>query len=281
MEVYKRESKDEVVKLLGKYKEDGKIIAGGTDLLIDLRNKRISPKALIDISTIGELKNIEEKGDLIEIGGGVTFTQIVENKLFKNSLYGLKKACRMVGSPQIKNKGTIGGNIVNSSPAADAIPPLICLDATLILESLEGKREIRLEDFYRDRENFNIRSDELLVAIRFKRPKDNQNLSFAKLGLRKALSISRISIAVLLEVDEDKKVRDIRVTSGSIGRYPMREPELEEFLLGKVIEEVADEAVKVLRGVMDKRLEGRSSLPYKRIAVEKVLKDALLENIGK
>lgn len=281
MEVYKRESKDEVVKLLGKYKEDGKIIAGGTDLLIDLRNKRISPKALIDISTIGELKNIEEKGDLIEIGGGVTFTQIVENKLFKNSLYGFKKACRMVGSPQIKNKGTIGGNIVNSSPAADAIPPLICLDATLILESLEGKREIRLEDFYRDRENFNIRSDELLVAIRFKRPKDNQNLSFAKLGLRKALSISRISIAVLLEVDEDKKVRDIRVTSGSIGRYPMREPELEEFLLGKVIEEVADEAVKVLRGVMDKRLEGRSSLPYKRIAVEKVLKDALLENIGK
>lgn len=281
MEVYKRESKDEVVKLLGKYKEDGKIIAGGTDLLIDLRNKRISPKALIDISTIGELKNIEEKGDLIEIGGGVTFTQIVENKLFKNSLYGFKKACRMVGSPQIKNKGTIGGNIVNSSPAADAIPPLICLDATLILESLGGKREIRLEDFYRDRENFNIRSDELLVAIRFKRPKDNQNLSFAKLGLRKALSISRISIAVLLEVDEDKKVRDIRVTSGSIGRYPMREPELEEFLLGKVIEEVADEAVKVLRGVMDKRLEGRSSLPYKRIAVEKVLKDALLENIGK
>lgn len=280
MEVYKGTTVKEIVGLLGKYGEDGKIISGGTDLLIDLRNERISPKALIDISTMKELKTIKSEGESIEIGGGVSFTQIVEDPLFEDNLYGLKKACRMVGSPQIRNKGTLGGNIAHGSPAADSIPPAICLDSTIILKSTKGKREINLEDFYKDKENLGIRDDELLLAIRFKKPRENEILSFAKLGLRKALSISRISIATLLELDENKKVKNVKVSSGSIGRYPMRELEVEKFLLGKLLtENIMNEAVKVLQNVMDERLKGRSSLPYKRVAVERVLKEALLEGV--
>lgn len=280
MEVYKGTTVKEIVGLLGKYGEDGKIISGGTDLLIDLRNERISPKALIDISTMKELKTIKSEGESIEIGGGVSFTQIVEDPLFEDNLYGLKKACRMVGSPQIRNKGTLGGNIAHGSPAADSIPPAICLDSTIILKSTKGKREINLEDFYKDKENLGIRDDELLVAIRFKKPRKNEILSFAKLGLRKALSISRISIATLLELDENKKVKNVKVSSGSIGKYPMRELEVEKFLLGKLLtENIMNEAVKVLQNVMDERLKGRSSLPYKRVAVERVLKEALLEGV--
>ncbi|NLV77709.1 MAG: FAD-binding protein [Tissierellia bacterium] len=276
-EVYKGENVDEVVELLDKYGKDAKIIAGGTDIVIDLRNNRIDPKVLIDISSIEELKGIKDKGEYIEIGAGVSFTQVVENPLFERNLYGLNKACHMVGSPQIRNKGTLGGNIANGSPAADSIPPLICLNSTLILKSVRGRREISIEDYYKD-ENEKIRPDELLVSIGFKKPKENQVLSFAKLGLRKALAISRLSIAILVELDEEGKIINIEVASGSLGKYPMRELELEQFLLGKKLEDsTVDEGVLVLQRAMEKRLAGRSTFPYKRVAVDRMFREALEE----
>ncbi len=276
-EVYKGENVDEVIELLDKYGKDAKIIAGGTDIVIDLRNNRIDPKVLIDISSIEELKGIKDKGEYIEIGAGVSFTQVVENPLFDRNLYGLNKACHMVGSPQIRNKGTLGGNIANGSPAADSIPPLICLNSTLILKSVRGRREISIEDYYKD-ENEKIRPDELLVSIGFKKPKENQVLSFAKLGLRKALAISRLSIAILVELDEEGKIINIEVASGSLGKYPMRELELEQFLLGKKLEDsTVDEGVLVLQRTMEKRLAGRSTFPYKRVAVDRMFREALEE----
>lgn len=276
-DVYKGKNVDEIIELLDRYGKDAKIIAGGTDIVIDLRNNRIDPKVLIDISSIEELKGIKDKGEYIEIGAGVSFTQVVENPLFERNLYGLNKACHMVGSPQIRNKGTLGGNIANGSPAADSIPPLICLNSTLILKSVRGRREISIEDYYKD-ENEKIRPDELLVSIGFKKPKENQVLSFAKLGLRKALAISRLSIAILVELDEEGKIINIEVASGSLGKYPMRELELEQFLLGKKLEDsTVDEGVLVLQRAMEKRLAGRSTFPYKRVAVDRMFREALEE----
>ncbi|MCF6459678.1 FAD binding domain-containing protein [Clostridium sp. Cult3] len=276
-EVYKGKSIDEVVELLGEYDKEAKIIAGGTDIVIDLRNEKIDPKVLIDISSIEELKTIKDEGEYMEIGAGVSFTQVVESPLFDGNLCGLKKACHMVGSPQIRNKGTLGGNIANGSPAADSIPPLICLNSTLILKSVRGTREIGLEDYYKD-EDAKIKADELLVGIRFKKPKDGQVLSFSKLGLRKALAISRLSIATLLELDDEGKVKTIEVASGSLGKYPMRESELEQFLTGKKLDEATiDEGILVLQEAMEKRLAGRSTFPYKREAVDSMLKEALKE----
>ena len=279
-EVYKGSSIDEVVELLGKYRENAKIIAGGTDIVIALRNEKIAPKALIDISNIEELKSIKDEGEFIKIGAGVTFTQIVESPWFRGNLQGLYKACRLVGSPQIRNKGTIGGNIANGSPAADSIPPLICLDSTITLASKAGGRKVLLEDYYKDKSNYGIKEDELLISIDFKKPTENQVLNFAKLGLRKALAISRISMATFLELDEKGQVKIIKVASGSLGKYPMRELEVEDYLMGKPLHNsVIDEAVKVLQESMDKRLKGRSTLPYKRIAVESMLKESIEEGL--
>ena len=227
-DVYKGKNVDEVIELLDRYGKDAKIIAGGTDIVIDLRNERIAPKVLIDISSLEELKAIKDEGEYVDIGAGVSFTQVVESPLFEGNLYGLNKACHMVGSPQIRNKGTIGGNIANGSPAADSIPPLICLNSTLILKSVRGTREISIEDYYRD-EDARIRPDELLVSINFKKPKKDQVLSFAKLGLRKALAISRLSIAILVELDEEGRIATIEVASGSLGKYPMGEWRRKQF----------------------------------------------------
>lgn len=272
MQAYRGKTIEEVIQLLAKYK--GKIIAGGTDLIIDLRNGKLTSDTLIDISSIEELRRVEEYDETINIGAATTFTQIIENPLFQENLYGLKRACNTVGSPQIRNKGTIGGNIANGSPAADSIPPLLCLDSIIVLESIKGKREIGLEDYYKD--NISIKEDELIISVQFKKPDKGQILSFAKLGLRKALAISRLSIATLLELDENNKVKTIKIASGSLGRYPMREPIVEEFLLGRELTvDVTDKAVKVLQQVMGERLGGRSTLPYKRIAVERIFKEAL------
>lgn len=266
---------EEALELLSEY-ESPKIIAGGTDIIIQINEKKIQPKTLIDISKVDELKRIEEKEGFIEIGTAVTYINIMENDLFEGNLYGFKKACRLVGSPQIRNRGTIGGNIVNGSPAADSVPPLIALGATVILVSKEGIREVKVEDYFKNRETFGVREDELLTAIRFRKPKGV--LTFAKLGLRKALAISRISISALVELDEDNKINLVRIASGSLGRFPMREYELEEFLQGKTFEDnIIDQSVKVLQEAMEKRLAGRSTFPYKRRAVEAVLREALSE----
>lgn len=278
--LYNINSIEEVVHLLGNYKEKSKVIAGGTDLLIGLRNEKISPLVLIDISKIKELRKIEVTKDKIILGSGVTFTQIVECDVFKENLYGLYKACRLVGSPQIRNKGTIGGNIAHNSPAADSVPPLIALGTNINLVSTRGTRKVSLEDYYTDKDNYGIKEDELIVSIEFNRPKEDEILTFSKLGLRKALAISRITISSLIELSDDKVVKNIRVASGSIGKYPMREAKVEEFLLGKELkEETIKESIEVLQLSMDERLKGRTTLPYKRKAVEGILREALEDRL--
>ena len=267
---------EEVLQLLDKYKKDAKIIAGGTDIIIALKNSKISPKVLIDIGKIKDLKQIETLDNKIIIGSATTFTQVVENEIFKDNLYGFYKSCRMVGSPQIRNKGTIGGNIVNASPAADSIPPLIALGAKLKIMSERGTREVLLEDYFSDRSILGIKEDELLISIGFEKPEVNQILSFAKLGLRKALAISRITASTLIGLNDDFTITNIKVASGSIGKYPMREYDIEIALLGKKFNsDIIDIATNSIQNSMDRRLAGRSTLPYKRRAIVSVLEEAL------
>ena len=274
---YNGSSVEEVVGLLDKYKGECKVIAGGTDIIIALKNEKISPKVLIDIGKIKELKTIEEKKDKLFIGAGVSYTGIMESNFLNDNLYALKRACGEVGSPQIRNKGTIGGNIANNSPAADSVPPLIALGSTLKIVSIRGTREVLLEDYCSNNKNLGLKDDELIIGIEFNKLKYNQSLSFSKLGLRKALAISRISISSLIGFDENGIIDLIKVASGSIGRYPMREVEVEEYLNGKELSSYnIEEAINVLQKSMDERLKGRSTLPYKRRAVEGVLKDNLI-----
>ncbi len=270
-QVYNGSSIEEVIELLHEYGNEAKIIGGGTDIVIALKNEKISPKVLIDISKIEELKKIYQNGEYITIGGGVTFTQIVESNLFQGNMHGLYKACKMVGSPQIRNKGTIGGNIANGSAAADSVPPLIALGAIVTLESKEGKREIPLEDYY----YAPIKENELLTQVKFKRLEKDQILTFSKLGLRKALAISRLTISTFVELDNGK-IQNVRVASGALGKYPMREAEVEKYLLHKKLDEnTIESAIETLKVSMDERLKGRSTLPYKRVAIFSILRETL------
>ncbi len=273
---YNVSSIEQVLALLEKHKGKAKIIAGGTDIIIHLREEKISPEILIDISKIEKLKKIECEGNRIKIGSAVTYTQIVEDKLFRDNLYGLYKSCKMVGSPQIRNKGTIGGNVANASPAADSIPPLIALGSELKIASTRGERSVNVEDYFSNNAVYGLKENELLIGIEFDKIKENEILSFSKLGLRKALAISRITLSMLIGLDNEQRIENIRVASGSIGKYPMREIDVEKALLGrKINDDTSKLAIMALHKSMDQRLKGRSTYPYKRRAVISLMEEVI------
>ena len=281
-QTFKASTIEEVLKLLEKYGDRAKLIAGGTDLVIELRAKEIDPEVMIDISHIDEIRYIKEEDGYIYLGAATTFTDIAYSELLDQKLEGLKKSSRLVGSPLIRNKGTVGGNICNGSPAADTVPPLLALDAEVVIKSSKARRTVKLEDIFLGKGKVDLAHDEILTDIKFKKPTNGENLGFSKLGLRNALAISRICISVSLDIDEKNIIKEIRVASGALGVNGMRERLVEDSVRGMELNQdtvnIASE--KMLESVED-RLKGRSSLEYKGKAVKSLFVEAMNLAAGK
>lgn len=276
IQTFRALSVDEVLKLLEEHGDGAKIIAGGTDLVIELRNKHINPNVIIDISSIDEIRYIKEVEGYIHLGAATTFTDIAYSELLDDRLSGLKKSSRLVGSPLIRNRGTVGGNICNGSPAADTVPPLLALDAVVVIKSSKNTREVRLKDVFLDKGKVDLAPDEILTDIKFKKPVENQNLGFSKLGLRNALAISRICMSVYLDVDKDNVIKDIRVASGALGKHGLREHLVEESIRGMILDQdTMNIATKKMVESVEDRLGGRSSLEYKGKAVKSLFVEAM------
>ncbi len=276
--VYVAKTLDEVLNLLNQYGCESKLIAGGTDVIIQLREKEISPKVLVDISNLSEINFIDESEDKITIGACTTFTTIAESSILKDKLKGLVQSAESVGSPQIRNAATIGGNICNASMAADIVPPLLALDAEVLIESKAGKRRILLDHFLMGKGKVDIKPEEIVTAITFNKPKNREALGFGKLGLRKALAIARISTAIYLSLDEENTCRKIRIANGAVGFRGMREKEVENIFIGKQLtEDVINMGIEKLREELNQRLAGRSSAEFKTTAIAGIFKKALLE----
>lgn len=274
---HKAYSLSEALELLDQYKEKAKVIAGGTDIVIELKNKVISPEAMIDISDVKEIREIKEEENCYRIGAGVRFVEIVSSDKFDEKMKGFVDAAHSVGSPQIRGAATIGGNICNGSPAADTVPPLLALDAKAIIVSKDGEREIPLRDIFLDKGKVDIKPEELLKELVFEKPKKGEAVAFSKLGLRKALAISRICTAVYLKT-EDSKIIDARIGNGALGRYGMREDIVEKELKGKTLnEDTVEQSVKDMERAIKGRLSGRSSLEFKGEAIKGIYRDALVQ----
>lgn len=276
---FKARSLSEALELLDEHKEEAKLIAGGTDIVIELKNKEISPKAMIDISDVAEIRDIKEADGKYRIGAGVTFSEIVKSSLFDDRMAGLVEAAHSVGSPQIRNTGTVGGNICNGSPAADTVPPLLALGAVAVIASKSGEREIELRDMFLDKGKVDLKPGEMLKEVVFKKPEQSEAVSFSKLGLRKALAISRICTSVYLRA-EDGKIVEARIGNGALGRYGMREDEVESKLKNKPLEDsTIEESVLEMEKAIKERLAGRSSVEFKGEAVKGIYRDALTKAI--
>jgi carbon-monoxide dehydrogenase medium subunit len=227
---------DEVLVLLAQYQSDARIIAGGTDILIELERKIRTPQVLIDITRIPDLDHIRLDPDAarFHLGPLVTHNRVVGSKELVERAYPLARACWEVGAPQIRNRGTIAGNLITASPANDTITPLWALDGAVTLKSIRGERTLRFEEFFLGVRKTAMEPDEMLIDISFAALKANDRGTFIKLALRRAQAISVVDTAVVLSFDGDH-LTNAHITFGSVAPTIVRAPDAESFLIGKAL----------------------------------------------
>ena len=227
-------STDEVIKILEEKKERARVIAGGTDLILELeRGVRKGLDTLVDVSRIPNLDQITiDEDDVIHLGALVTHNDCVASKLIRKSAYPLARAAWEVGAPQIRNRGTIAGNLITASPANDTITPLMALGASVTLLSTRGERTIPLQEFYTGVRKTVMQADEMLVDISFPALKKSQRGTFIKLALRRAQAISLVNAAIILNLKEDT-VKSAVITLGAVTPTIVHAEEAEKFLAKK------------------------------------------------
>ncbi len=267
----------EACRLLGEAKGKAKVIAGGTDLVIRLRNEEEKPDLLVDVTCLEELKGIEESDGTLSIGATVTHSEISDSSIVKRYGSVLAKAASQIGSPQIRNLGTIGGNIINASPAADTLPALMVLNAVGRVVSSESEREVPVRQLLESPYKSALKPDELLVRIQFKKLSQDTCCSFHRLARREAMAIARMSLALLFRM-RDGNISDFRFSPGAVLPVPDRLEEVETFLEGRSPEEdlLRAAACKVSEAIV-KRSGIRPSTSYKAPVIEALFLRAMRE----
>jgi carbon-monoxide dehydrogenase medium subunit/xanthine dehydrogenase FAD-binding subunit len=276
---HKPQSLGEAVALMAQYAGSIRPYAGGTDLMVQLREgaKRLKDtQHLMDLGAVPELKGIELLPDVIRIGAMTTHTEVNRSELLRKHAHMLSVASSTVGAEQIRNNGTIGGNICNGSPAADTLSPLVALNASIRLVSVRGERTLLVKDIYTGAGQVSLAPDELAICLEIPRI-DGYGTSFIKLGRRKALAISRMNAAVALKI-EGGVIREARIAPGCVFAVPDRVWEAEKALIGKAPSEelfyacgdMAAEQMIATTGV-------RWSTQYKQPVIKTLVKRALCE----
>lgn len=258
---------------------DVRILAGGTDLNILLRERAIRPDAIVDLSAIEELKKIEYKDGVVHVGSMVTFSQAEKDPVVLEYIPMLAEAAATVGSPQIRNAGTVGGNLCNAATAADTVPTFMAMDAVAVIKSVNGERVLPVTDIPTGLNKTCLEKGEILVEFQVK-PTTGKFAAFEKIGRRKALAISRINMGMVLDLD-GKLIKAASVAFGAVGKTAYRMAELEEFLAGKELSEALIADAKALTAeIITKVLNGRSTTPYKKAIGAAVVGRALVRAMG-
>jgi CO/xanthine dehydrogenase FAD-binding subunit len=209
-------------------------VAGGTNVVVKARSGRLKDKLLVGIDRIESLSGIREENGKVIIGATTTLAEIANSTLLREKAGVLWQAAQVFADPVIRNRATIGGNIADASPTADTAPPLLVLDAEVVIKSLRGERVIPIDNFFYNVCKTALEDDELIVAVRF-RPCATG--AFVKLGLRNAMAKTLISAAAILRMDEANVVRECAIAMGSVAPRPIRARHAEEVLLGKTLSE--------------------------------------------
>lgn len=231
---YNVTSIQEAIEILDRDREKARVISGGTDLILELERKtRKGIETLIDISRIPDSDKIvlDEKG-FIHLGPNVTHSHCVASKLVNECASVLAQACYSIGSPQIRNRGTVAGNAVTASPANDTIPALMALNASFVLESKTSKRIVPIQSFYTGVRKTVLQSNEMVVDIIFSGMDETDRGIFIKNALRRAQAISVVNICMLARLDRGS-VKTIQITLGSVAPTIIHAEKAEQFLAGK------------------------------------------------
>jgi len=257
-----------------------KPVAGGTDLLVQINGDLAPPPAhVLDIWRLAELRGIDLVDGALVLGALTTYTDIRRSDLCREHLPALVEAAATIGAAQIQNRGTIGGNAMNASPAGDTLPVLLATDAELTLGSARGERIVAAGDFWPAYRKTSCQPDELLLRIRFPLP-SGRHVRFRKVGTRRAQAISKVVMAISWR--EDGGVwRDVRVGLGSVAPTPIRATQTERVLEGAAPRETtADHAAATLAAEIHPIDDVRSTADYRRVVSARVLHRLLREAGG-
>lgn len=278
LKLHRPETIEEALEKLSELK-GSRPIAGGTDMLIDLREGACQVEHLVDLGCIKELRYIREADGLIRMGAATTHAQLATSELIRSKAPVLGEAASQVGSVQIRNRATVGGNLCNASPGADTATPLLILNAELTVASREGHRSMPLIELFAGPKRNSLRQRELLTEIAFPVPPKESGASFRKLGRRRGCTLSIINAAAYLEVDGET-CREARAAFGACAPTPIRVPAVEDMLRGKkVTGKSIEDASSACYGLVEPsmRVHARAPEDYRRAMSCVLMKRTLTE----
>jgi len=247
-----------------------KPVAGGTDLMVSLTGELAPPPAsVVDLWAIEALRGIAIDGDALTLGALTTYTDVRRSALCREHVPALVEAAATIGAAQIQNRGTLGGNIANASPAGDTLPVLLAADAVIVVGSERGERDVPAAEFWAGYREPALAHDELIVRIRLPLAAERE-MRFRKVGTRRAQAISKVVIAVAWQ--GDGSWRDVRVALGSVAATPVRAAATEAALEDRrPTPETADAAAETLAGELAPIDDVRSTAEYRRLVAARVL----------
>ena len=267
---------EDALRLLSEHAPTARIIAGGTDLMVELERGVRKADVLIDVTRIGGLSSISLRDDWIHVGPAVTHNRAVASELLVDRGYPLALACWNVGTPQLRNRGTIAGNLITASPANDTISALWALDGRLTLRSADGARTVSCSDFYKGVRQTAMAPDEMVMDISFPALKPNQRGMFVKLALRRVHAISVVNAAVVLSFDEEI-VAGARITMGSVAPTVIRAREAESALVGRSLtDESIDRAAQLAARATSCIDDIRAGADYRQKVTSVLVRRALM-----
>jgi CO/xanthine dehydrogenase FAD-binding subunit len=252
----------EVLVLLRQHEDTAKVLAGGTDLLVWMKKGVLSPEIIVDLNGVRELSFIEMRGKELCIGSATRLTEIRESKEVQEKAPLLAEAIGHLACHPIRNRATIGGNLCSASPAADTAPPLLALDASVILESAEGERKMALSAFFAGPGQTQRKPSEILKQIVI--PYRKGRSDFMKLGRRKGLTLSVVSVAAFVDVQNGRFV-DARLALGAVSPIPLICKKAQEQLIGApVTEETIERASETAKTEVSPITDVRATATYRR-----------------
>ena len=268
----------EAVELLSKYGEDAKIIAGGQSLLLLMRKRLVKPKVLIDINFIPNLNYIEVKDNYLVIGALTTFSDILTSQTITNECPLVRDASLTVGDVQVRNRATIGGNLVEAAPGANLLPVLLATDAEIVVTGPTGEKVYTAANFFTGPYASAIGKDEVLTEVRIPVGKfDNYVHSYVKVA-RRVQEFGILTVAALIKLSNDGVVKDARIALGNAARVPVRAKAAEEALIDKRLsKDVIENVSKVADSGIDVRSTAAASADYRRQLIRVYVKRVLMD----
>jgi len=269
----------EALEMLHQNGPELKVVAGGSDVIVQLRDGVLRASKLLNILSLKELRYIRMTGGQIHIGALTTYSDIVHHDLTRNHAWILVEAARQIGAVPLQNTATIGGNLGNASPAGDSLPPLYALDATVVTCSKAGEREIPIEQFFTGYRKLALRPEELIEEVYFNSLDSDDRGAYLKLGLREANAISIVDVAVALRAKKpDNSFGKIWIALGAVAPTIRRARKCEQALLNKPLTSDLLKQASALAAEDAAPIDDiRGSAEYRKDAVVSLVYQALYE----